>query len=71
MAFITVTVRGSANPWTNIIMGLVFAVFYVFHLLGHIVQRHLPIEAPVLCLLTIFVPAAIVWYAWRWPKPTV
>lgn len=71
MAFITVTVRDSANRWTNVIVGLVFAVFYVFHLLGHIIQGNLPIEALVFCVLTILVPAAIVWYAWRWPKPTV
>jgi hypothetical protein len=71
MAFITVTVRDSANRWTNIIVGLVFAVFYVFHLLGHIVQGNLPLETLVFCLLTILVPAAIVWYAWRWTKPTV
>lgn len=71
MAFITVTVRDSANRWTNVIVGLVFAVFYVFHLLGHIMQGNLPIEALVFCVLTILVPAAIVWYAWRWPKPTV
>ncbi len=71
MAFITMTVRDSANRWTNVVMGLVLAVFYVFHLLGHIVQGNLPVEALVFCLLTILVPAAIVWYAWRWPKPTV
>jgi uncharacterized membrane protein len=71
MAFITVTVRDSANRWTNVIVGLVFAVFYVFHLLGHIMQGNLPIEAAVFCVLTILVPAAIVWYAWRWPQPTV
>jgi len=70
MAFITVTVRDSANRWTNVVVGLVFAVFYVFHLLGHIIQGTLPIEALVFCVLTILVPAAIVWYAWRWPKPT-
>ncbi len=71
MAFVTVTVRDSANRWTNIILGLVLAVFYVFHLLGHIVQRNLPVEHLVFCLLTILVPAAIAWYAWRWPKATV
>jgi len=70
MAFITVTVRDSANRWTNVVVGLVFAVFYVFHLLGHIIQGTLPIEALVFCVLTIVVPALIVWYAWRWPKPT-
>jgi hypothetical protein len=71
MAFITVTVRDSANRWTNVIVGLVFAVVYVFHLLGHIMQGNLPIEALVFCVLTILVPAAIAWHAWRWPKPTV
>jgi hypothetical protein len=70
MAFITVTLRDSANRWTNVIVGLIFAVFYVFHLLGHILQGSLPIEAAVFCVLTILVPAAIVWYACRWPKPT-
>jgi hypothetical protein len=70
MAFITVTLRDSANRWTNVIVGLIFAVFYVFHLLRHILQGSLPIEAAVFCVLTILVPAAIVWYACRWPKPT-
>lgn len=69
MAIFSVTSRDRANRWTNIIVGLVFAVFYVFHLLGHIMQGQLPIEHLVMCVATIVVPALIVLYAWRWPKP--
>jgi hypothetical protein len=68
MAVCSVTLRDSANRWTNVIVGLVFAVFYVFHLLGHIMGGPFPFEHLVLSVVTIVVPALIVLYAWRWPK---
>jgi hypothetical protein len=68
MAFLCVTLRDSANRWTNVVLGLVFAVWSTFHLALHIMGGQLPLEQLLLHAALIVAPALIVWYAWRWPK---
>jgi hypothetical protein len=68
MAFLSVTLKDGANRITNLILGILFLVFYIIHLIGHIVQGNLPVDHLVMCLFTIVVPALIVWYSWKWPR---
>lgn len=71
MAFFSVTLRDSANRWTNVVLGLLFAVWNTLHVGSHIVQGQLPFQQLLLHVAAIVVPVLIVWYAWRWPKPAV
>jgi hypothetical protein len=67
MAVLSLTLKGSANRWTNIIVGLVFIVLSIIGLIELAVEPW-----AILITLTEFVPLAlIVWYAWKWPKQEV
>ncbi len=68
MAFLSVTLKDVANRKTNIILAIIFIIFYVGHLLRHLTLGPLPLEHLVMCVLTILLPALIFWYAWKWPK---
>ena len=68
MAFLSVTLKGLTNRRTNLTLGIIFLVFYIVHLMGHIVQGDLPIDHLVMCVLTIVVPALIIYYARQLPK---
>ena len=66
MAFLSVTLKDSANRWTNIILGIVFTALNIFHLTEHLAEP----SAHQLLIIgsTVVVTALIVWYAWKWPK---
>jgi hypothetical protein len=68
MAFLSVTLKDAANRWTNIVLGAIFTIFNIFHLLGHAIQGQLPLDHLLVGLVTIVVAALVVWYAWGWPK---
>jgi len=68
MAFLSVTLKDSPNRRTNIILGIIFTVWNIFHLLSHLVQGQLPLNHLVIGLWTIVVAALIAWHAWKWPK---
>ena len=66
MAFLSMTLKDSANRWTNMILGVVFTVFSIFHLTQPCVgsRAHQWLIAGSM----VAVSALIVWYAWKWPK---
>jgi hypothetical protein len=68
MAFLSVTLRDNADRWANLVAGIVFTVFYIGHLLGHLMQGQLALNHLILGLAQIVLAALICWYAWRWPK---
>ena len=67
MAFLSVTLQDSINRKINIILGIIFTVFYIGHLLMHLMQGKLPVDHLVMCLLMILLPVLILWYALKWP----
>jgi hypothetical protein len=73
MAFLSVTLKDSANRRTNIILGIVITVGNIFHLLyEQLAQPSIHMAQPsihqlLLNLSTVVVTTLIVWYAWRWP----
>ncbi len=71
MAFLSVTLKDVANRKANIILGIIFTVFYVGHLFMHLMKGSLPLDHLVMCILMIILPALIFWYAWKWPKQKV
>ena len=72
-AFLSVTLKDSANRRANIILGIVITVGNIFHLLfEQLAQPSIHMAQPsvhqlLLNLSTVVVTALIVWYAWRWP----
>ena len=68
MAFLSVTLKDGANRKTNLILGILFLVFNIIHLISHLVQGNLPVDHLVMCIFAIVVPALIVWYSWKWPR---
>ena len=77
MAFLSVTLKDSANRWANIILGIILTAVNIFHLLfEQLTQPSFHMAQPsvhqlLLNISTVVVTALIVWYAWRWPKREV
>ena len=63
MAFLSLTLKDSANRWTNIILGMVFVVIQLFALVGTLAQPS--IHEILLEIAKVVAPALIVWYAWK------
>ena len=66
LAFMSLTVKGSANRWVNFVLGIIFTILNI----GHFIE-HLAPPSPVLILIigsTVVATALIAWYAWKWPK---
>ena len=69
MACLSVTLKDTANRWTNIILGIAFTVLNIFHLFEHLFAE--PSAHQILMIgSTVVVTALIAWYALRWPKLT-
>lgn len=63
MAFLSLTLKDSANRWTNIILSLFWAVMWIIDMAeGGLLLAQYLINASM-----IVVVALIVWYAWKWP----
>ena len=69
MAFLSLNLKDLANRWANMILGIVFTVFNVFHLIEHLAE---PSVHQILIIgSTVVATALIFWYALRWPKQEV
>jgi len=68
MAFLSIILKDTACRWANIILGLLFTVFNLFHFFEHLVQPS--IQQIVIIGSTVVVTALISYYAIRWPKQT-
>jgi Mn2+/Fe2+ NRAMP family transporter len=63
MAFLSLTLKDSANRWANVIVGLVYTVFQLFALAETLAS---PSAYAVLIETSkVVVPALIVWYSWK------
>ena len=66
MSFVSMTVKGPANRWVNFVLGIIFTILNIVHLVEHLAS---PAFAQILILgSAIVVTALIAWYAWKWPK---
>ena len=66
MAFLSMTLKNSANRWTNFILGIIFTLLNIYHL----TQPCVGTRAHQILIIgsTVVVTALIAWYAWKWPK---
>ena len=66
LAFLSMTLRDSTNRWVNCVLGVIFTLLNIWHLIGHLAE---PSVQQILILgSTVVVTALIAWYAWTWPK---
>ena len=65
MAFLTVTLNDLVNRRLNMVMGAVFTILNVFHLIEHLIQPSA--HQLLLIISTVAVTALIFWYSWKWP----
>ena len=74
VAYLSVTLKDSANRRANITLGILFTALNIFHLLFelmvqpsiHMVQWSL--HQLLIDGSTVVVTALVVWYAWKWHK---
>jgi hypothetical protein len=64
MVFLSLTLKPSANRWTNIALGALFTLVNVSNLIGETWVFYLLFGA-----LEIVLTLLIVRYAWTWPQP--
>ena len=66
LAFMSLTVKGSANRWVNFILGIIFTILNIWHFIEHLAP---PSITQILIVgSTVVATALIAWYAWKWPK---
>jgi hypothetical protein len=67
MAFLTLTLKSSANRWANVVLGAIFAVLWLADLVEAV--QSLSAYATLVRLAGVVALVLIVWYAWK-SKPT-
>lgn len=69
MAFLSVTLKDEANRRVNLVMGGIFIILNIAHLIEHLAQP----SAHQLLIIgsTVVVATLIVWYAGKWPKEEI
>ena len=67
LAFLSLTLKDSANRWTNFVLGILFVIFLIIGLIESATGGK---SAAILVdyFLGIVAAALIAWFAWRWPK---
>ena len=68
MAFLSLTLKGKANRWSNIIVGAVYLVIWVGDSIQSLVGDSMPASYYVLSISGIIFFMLIIWYAYKWPK---
>ena len=67
LAFVSMTLKDSANRWVNFVLGIIFTLLNIWHLTEHLAE---PSAEQILIVgSTVVVTALIAWYAWKRPKP--
>ena len=67
MVVLSLTLKGKASRWANIILGTVFVVFDIFFLISTFPMGSAAYEIVMAFIYPVF-PALIVWHAWKWRK---
>jgi len=66
LAFVSMTVKGSCNRWTNFVLGIIFTILNIVHFVEHLAP---PSAVQILIVgSTVVATALIAWFAWKWPK---
>ena len=70
MAFLTLSLKDDLNRRVNLIMGIIFTIYGVFHImtcpLVHIINP--AVHQLLICTSTIVITALISWFAYSWSQ---
>ena len=67
MAMLCLTLRDVPSRWTNFVLGIIFAIFWLADIIGDLTRRGL--SGDMLMVVSMIVVAALIaWQAWRLPK---
>ncbi len=66
MAWLSLTLKGSANRWTNFVLGVLFFIAITFDTIKFVSECSVAMQIDQ--VLGILVSALIAWYAWKLPK---
>jgi|GEM_PF-322715 hypothetical protein len=69
MAFLSLTLKDPPNQWTNLVMGMLIAIFCVIGLIESAIKGF-PAAIPVDYFIGVLAGALIAWCAWKWPRHT-
>lgn len=66
IAVLTFILRNSANRWTNIVLGIIFTILNIYHLVENVAD---PSAHQILIIAsTVVATALVVWFAFKLPK---
>lgn len=66
IAVLTFILRNSANRWTNIVLGIIFTILNIYHLVEHVAD---PSAHQILIIAsTVVATALVVWFAFKLPR---
>ena len=68
MAFLTLVLKDPINRYSNAVLGLFFAVFYIIDISGHVSRGEAVSGHVFMGIVGIIVAFFIFWHAWKWPK---
>jgi hypothetical protein len=66
LAFVSMTLKGSANRWVNFVLGIIFTLLNIWHLIEHLAQPS--VEQILIVGSTVVATALIAWFAWKLPE---
>ena len=68
LAILCLTLNGSANRWLNFIFGIIWVLWFIFEIIGHVVGGEAVCIAMWMMLTAgIVISAYIVYFAWKLP----
>ena len=68
MAWLSLTLKDSANRWTNLVLGILFAIMFIVVLILYFAAGSVTIIPLMILFLPFVATLLIIWYAWKWPK---
>ena len=72
LAILCLTLKGSANRWLNFIFGIIWFLWLIFEIVGHMTMGEgLGISGWLMMLTGIVLSAYIAYFAWKLPKEEV
>ena len=67
MSFLTLVLKDTINRWSNAVLGLFFAAFYIIDISGHLSRGEEFGGHALVGVAGIIVALVIFWHAWKWP----
>lgn len=69
VAILCLTLSGAANRWLNFVLGIVWGLWFVFEIVGHITMGEtVPIAMWLMLGAALVISAYIAWFGWKLPK---